>query len=333
MHIIKLDKTYRLRKKVLIGTCCVLSVIGLFLGLFNLFREASNPVLAAFQLMYSLLSLVVMHRALNERHQLWQVHLYVYSLTALIIFAVYIADLNSFRFCWALVIPLLYFLILGKKTAAIPTSILLLFSVFDISVKSEVIFPSMLINFVCSYLIVWIVSYVYETNRENSERELQELALLDPLTQSYNRLGLAKQFQEMSKKSNTSMYILLLDLDYFKEINDNYGHEAGDIILKECASQIRLIANHHCTFRIGGEEFCVIVEAEELAEALALAESIRLKISQYKFKFEDQVLPITLSIGIAKFEAEMTLSSALSQADAQLYEAKHLGRNRVAYQE
>lgn len=331
LHRIELDKTYLLRRKVLIGTCCLLSIIGLFLGIFNLLRAEASPILATFELIYALLSLILMYRALNKRHQEWEVHLYVYSLTALIIFAIYIADLTNFRFCWALVIPILYFLMLGKKSASIPTSILLVLSVLDISAKSEMMFSSMLINFVCSYLIVWIVSYVYETNRENSEKELQELALLDPLTQRYNRLALTKQFQKISTKPNASMYIMLLDLDYFKDINDNHGHEAGDIILQQCAEKISLIANHHCTFRIGGEEFCVIFEATELTQALALAESIRQQISQHEFNFEDQILSITLSIGITKFETEMTLSKALSQADAQLYEAKRLGRNRVSY--
>ncbi|UJF22797.1 GGDEF domain-containing protein [Shewanella sp. OMA3-2] len=333
MHRIELDKTYRLRKKVLIGACGLLSIIGIFLGFFNLLKIEASPVLAIFELIYSLLSLLLMFRALNDRHQIWEVHLYVYGLTALIIFAIYIADLTSFRFCWALVVPILFFLILGKKSATIPTCILLVFSLFDISVKSAVMFSSMIVNFTCSYLMVWIVSYVYETNRENSERELQELALLDPLTQSYNRLALAKQFQKMSTKPNMSMYMLMLDLDYFKEINDSYGHETGDIILKECAAKISLIANHHCTFRIGGEEFCVIVETKELAQALALAESIRQQISQREFNFADQILSITLSIGVAKFETDMTLSHVLSEADAQLYKAKHLGRNRVVYKQ
>ncbi|MGI2169375.1 GGDEF domain-containing protein [Shewanella sp. MF05960] len=331
LHRIELDKTYLLRRKVLIGTCCLLSIIGLFLGIFNLLRAEASPILATFELIYALLSLILMYRALNKRHQEWEVHLYVYSLTALIIFAIYIAELTNFRFCWALVIPILYFLMLGKKSATIPTSILLVLSVLDISVKSEMMFSSMLINFICSYLTVWIVSYVYETNRENSEKELQELALLDPLTQRYNRLALTKQFQKISTKPNASMYIMLLDLDYFKDINDNHGHEAGDIILQQCAEKISLIANHHYTFRIGGEEFCVIVEATELTQALVLAESIRQQISQHEFNFEDQILSITLSIGVTQFETEMTLSKALSQADAQLYEAKRLGRNRVSY--
>jgi diguanylate cyclase (GGDEF)-like protein len=331
MHEVELDKTHRLRTKVLIWTCALLGVIGLLLGVINFLYIRPRPVLASFQLGYALLSFWLMRRALSERHQRWETNLYVAGLTVLVMYVIYISDLLGFLVCWALVLPILYYLMLGKKTATIPTSILLIFVLVDIYIKSPQFFWPVIVNFSCSYVLIWVISYAYENNRERSENELKKLALLDPLTQHYNRLALSKRFQSLSQTSTMPMCILLLDLDYFKVINDTYGHEAGDIVLKACAKQISSIAGYSDTFRVGGEEFCVLMQAEHANQAVELAESIRKLISDTEFLFENQNLAVTVSVGVATFESKMTLSNLLAKADKQLYLAKDLGRNKVMF--
>ncbi|ABE53735.1 GGDEF domain [Shewanella denitrificans OS217] len=331
MHEVELDKTHKLRAKVLIGTCGLLGMLGLLLGVINILFIGLSPVLAGLQLGYALVSFWLMQRALNDNHKPWEAHLYVYGLTAIVMFAVYVARLESFMFCWALILPILYLLMLGKQTATLPASFLFIFVLIDISIKSDVMPWPMILNFSCSYALIWLIAYVYENNRERSENELQTLALLDPLTQHYNRLALSKRFQSLSQTSTLPMCILLLDLDYFKVINDTYGHEAGDIVLKACAKQISSIAGYSDTFRVGGEEFCVLVQAEHANQAVELAESIRKLISDTEFLFENQNLAVTVSVGVATFEAKMTLSNLLAKADKQLYLAKDLGRNKVMF--
>jgi diguanylate cyclase (GGDEF)-like protein len=331
MHDVELDKTHRLRTKVLIWTCGLLGVIGVVLGIINFLYIRPRPVLASMQLGYALLSFWLMRRALSERHQRWEVNLYVAGLTFIVMYAIYISNLLGFLFCWALVLPILYYLMLGKKTATLPTGILLLFVIFDFYIKSPQFFWPVVVNFSCSYVLIWVISYAYENNRERSENELQTLAQLDPLTQHYNRLALSQRFQSRSQGSTMPMCILLLDLDYFKAINDTYGHEAGDIVLQDCAKQISSVAGFSDTFRLGGEEFCVLVQVEQITQAVELAESIRRRIADTEFLFENKILSVTTSIGIAQCEANTSLSNVLAEADKQLYLAKDLGRNKVMF--
>ncbi|WP_445946729.1 GGDEF domain-containing protein [Shewanella sp.] len=335
MHEVELDKTHRLRTKVLIWTCALLGVIGLLLGVINILYIRPRPVLASLQLGYALLSFWLMRRALSEQHQRWETNLYVAGLSILVMYVIYISDLLGFLVCWALVLPILYYLMLGKKTATIPTGMLLLFVWVDIYIKSPPFFWPVVVNFSCSYVLIWVISYAYENNRERSENELQTLALLDPLTQHYNRLALSKRFQTFSQDSTMPMCILLLDLDYFKAINDTYGHEAGDIVLQECAKKISSVAGYNGTFRVGGEEFCVLVQVEHPRQAVELAESIRQLISNTEFLFENQTLAVTVSVGIAQFDTntntKVSLSNLLAKADKQLYLAKDLGRNKVMF--
>lgn len=332
MHEIELDKTQRLRTKVLIWTCALLGVIGLLLGVINFLYIRPRPVLASLQLGYALLSFWLMWRAISGRHQRWQTNLYVAGLTVLVMYAIYLSDLLGFLVCWALVLPILYYLMLGKQTATIPTSILLIFVLVDIYIKSPQFILPVVVNFSFSYVLIWVISYTYENNRERSENELQALALLDPLTQHYNRLALSKRFQSLSQTTTMPICILLLDLDYFKAINDTYGHEAGDIVLQACAKKISSVAGYSDTFRIGGEEFCVLVQVEHIGQAVELAESIRKLISSTEFLFENNSLSLTVSVGVAQFDTKMSLSNLLAKADKQLYVAKDLGRNKVKWQ-
>jgi diguanylate cyclase (GGDEF)-like protein len=335
MQEIELDKTHRLRTKVLIWTCALLGVIGLLLGVINFLYIRPRPVLASLQLGYALLSFWLMRRAINGRHQRWETNLYVAGLTVLVMYAIYLSDLLGFLVCWALVLPILYYLMLGKQTATIPTSMLLIFVLVDIYIKSPPFFWPVVVNFSCSYVLIWVISYAYENNRERSENELQALALLDPLTQHYNRLALSKRFYTFSQDSTMPMCILLLDLDFFKAINDTYGHEAGDIVLLACAKKISSVAGYSDTFRIGGEEFCVLVQVEHTRQAVELAESIRKLISNTEFLFENNSLSVTVSVGVAQFDTntndKMSLSNLLAKADKQLYLAKDLGRNKVMF--
>ncbi|MGS0693565.1 GGDEF domain-containing protein [Shewanella sp. 0m-4] len=339
MDAIELDNTHRLRCSVLAGVCGLLGAIGCFLGIINLFISGKWPVLAYLQFLYSLFSFYLLWRVYNNKHKVWQTHLYVSSLTALVIYAVYISAINSFIFCWALVLPTVYYLILGKKYASIPIFIMFIMVTIDLINKYGLALSPVLVNFICSYLIIWIVSHTYEKNRAHSEAELQKLALKDPLTQSFNRLALTRKFAladtQSMNKNDKNMHMLILDIDHFKHINDNYGHEAGDHILQRCANLLSSIAGDNNIFRIGGEEFCVLVESASNKEAIALAESIRAQIASAIFVVQDKSIDIevgiTVSIGISHYRQGMDLSHLLREADLCLYQAKGNGRDQVVY--
>ncbi|MCG9732092.1 GGDEF domain-containing protein [Shewanella sp. Isolate13] len=337
MDSIELNSTYNLRRAVLIGMCTLLGCLSFLLGIINLSIAAKWITLGFIELFYALCSFVLALLAVKKRHQFWQVILYIFTLTAIVIYAVSLSQTINSMICWVLVLPTVYYLLLGKRFANLPVIMLFSAIVTDIIGKYGFTVNPLLVNFVFSYLLIWAVSHIYEKNRADSEAKLQELALQDPLTLSFNRLALTKYFEDIVSKQSLKefadeVHLLILDIDFFKQVNDEYGHEAGDIVLQESAKIISRIAGDKQTFRIGGEEFCVLIENKNQDEAIALAQLIRTKLAQHTFKLTEQEnINITVSIGLGNYRPGMALPNLLRQADQRLYRAKHNGRNQVIY--
>ena len=118
---------------------------------------------------------------------------------------------------------------------------------------------------------------------------------------------------------------------YFKKVNDGFGHLAGDYVLKHLAQTVRAkIRREDCFARYGGEEFAIVLPEIDAANAVPFAEKIRQIVEKTEFKFENTRIPVTISMGVAAIDAELTEAAALiKRADERLYEAKASGRNRV----
>lgn len=166
------------------------------------------------------------------------------------------------------------------------------------------------------------------------EKEVRELAIHDALTGLYNRHYLSERLEgEYSRAERASRPIsfLLMDIDHFKDINDTFGHQAGDYALKTIAqiimSQIR---KSDIACRFGGEEFMIILPDTGVESAVQKADSFRQSISDRVYEFGGRQFSVTISIGIAVYPVHGTGNDQiLSKADAALYEAKKTGRNRV----
>jgi len=166
------------------------------------------------------------------------------------------------------------------------------------------------------------------------EKEVRELAIHDALTGLFNRHYLSERLDaEYSRAERASHPIsfLLMDIDHFKDINDTYGHQAGDYALKTIAqiimSQIR---KSDIACRFGGEEFMIILPDTGVESAVQKADAFRQSISDRVYEFGGKEFSITISIGIAVYPIHGTENDRiLSKADAALYEAKRAGRNRV----
>ncbi|MFO1090130.1 MAG: PleD family two-component system response regulator [Hyphomicrobiales bacterium] len=169
----------------------------------------------------------------------------------------------------------------------------------------------------------------------DSVQQSIELAVTDPLTGLYNRRYMDSQVDiliDNAANRNKPLSLLMLDVDYFKAVNDTYGHDAGDRVLKELAARIKKhIRNVDLGFRVGGEEFVIVLPETEPEVALRVAERLRKAVSSRPFPIgEKAALPITISVGIASFaSANDTLEEMLKRADDALYKAKREGRNRV----
>ncbi|MGB2742692.1 MAG: GGDEF domain-containing protein [Cognaticolwellia sp.] len=173
-------------------------------------------------------------------------------------------------------------------------------------------------------------SYVIFNNYSKTNHQLALLASIDPLTLSGNRRALDKKLTKIladQKRTPSKSSLLLLDLDHFKKINDNYGHANGDQVLIELVDLIKNFTRPlDSLYRYGGEEFIVLPLTVDLLEAKLVAENLREKIAQSKFAND---ISITVSIGVAEYRAGETAEAWISRADAALYLAKDLGRNRV----
>lgn len=166
-------------------------------------------------------------------------------------------------------------------------------------------------------------------------REVQELALTDPLTGLSNRRSLFElgriEFAR-AHRMKRPFCCMMLDLDHFKQINDNYGHQTGDIILREFAERCRRsVREVDLIGRYGGEELVILLPETEMKTALTVAERLRKSIAETPVKIVDRELRLTVSIGVAqKDENTLELETLLARADQAMYIAKHKGRNRVA---
>lgn len=163
------------------------------------------------------------------------------------------------------------------------------------------------------------------------QQELRQMATLDPLTQVNNRLQLdlvLRAAQARYRRSQTPATLVALDIDHFKQINDRFGHAAGDLVLKQIATLLRTRLRATDTiFRTGGEEFLVLLELTPLGPAVEVAEQLRRRVADAQLLAE---APVTISLGVAQLEPDESLDTWIQRSDALLYHAKQTGRNRVA---
>lgn len=163
------------------------------------------------------------------------------------------------------------------------------------------------------------------------EDSLVQLSYRDSLTGAYNR----RKFDEVlsqelktSEEDGTSFSLILIDIDHFKDVNDQYGHETGDKVLKEFTKVISHFIRKSDTFcRFGGEEFSLIVDSGEISDAESLAEKIRQELENMQLL--EQKISMTISCGVTVYKMGDSVSSILKRADEALYKAKNDGRNKV----
>jgi diguanylate cyclase len=168
--------------------------------------------------------------------------------------------------------------------------------------------------------------------REHLEEQRQK-ALIDPLTGLPNRAAWSERLEheigQWQQHGNTLM-LAMLDLDHFKRINDNYGHLAGDKVLKIIASVLRKrLRGTDFIARFGGEEFVLLMPSTAPASGLKLLETLRASIEACPFHFRGEPVTVTLSMGLAAFKTGEHSDLVLKRADQALYRAKNAGRNRV----
>ncbi|WP_457622689.1 putative bifunctional diguanylate cyclase/phosphodiesterase [Persephonella sp.] len=180
-----------------------------------------------------------------------------------------------------------------------------------------------------SFVLVSFIVSIYQFFRY--EKKLKKM-YYDPLTGAYNRLFL---YENSDLFKFYPFTVFVIDIDHFKKINDTYGHEIGDYVLKELTKRInRCIRDNDILIRYGGEEFLLLIRANPVSpeykkNILNLAKRIKNEIEFYPFDIENIKLKVTVSIGINFYEHEKSIEEAIKHADIALYSAKQKGRNRI----
>jgi polar amino acid transport system substrate-binding protein len=201
------------------------------------------------------------------------------------------------------------------------------------------IVSSAVLSLLIAPAIYWLVAipikreYEKRLQAERRAAELGEQAITDPLTRTRNRRGITIAVLEAmahAERYSHPLSVAMVDIDHFKEVNDSYGHKAGDRVLEGVAS---ILVEHlrmpDKVGRYGGEEFLLVFPETGLDHTHKIAERIRAAVSQAEFDIGEQKIKLTISIGATLFEKAEDLEQLLSRADHALYEAKQSGRNLV----
>ena len=179
-----------------------------------------------------------------------------------------------------------------------------------------------------------IFKYVEESSPEVMAYKRNQI---DDLTNIYNKSALISNGQEAfqkAKKLSLDLVVIIFDLDNFKNVNDTYGHLAGDFLLKQIAFLVKnqIIRSEDFFARFGGEEFCIVFFNKNMQEVLKIAERIRHIIASHEFKYQEYVIPhITVSIGLALLDPTIeSWEDLFEKADKAVYISKRNGKNRVS---
>ena len=180
-----------------------------------------------------------------------------------------------------------------------------------------------------------IFKFLSGNNIENAyHEEIYRLTTIDGLTQVYNKRYFLETLEReigRAQRYRRELSLIMFDIDHFKQVNDTYGHLAGDYVLKQLAVVIKSrIRREDILSRYGGEEFAIVLPEIDVQNAVQFGEKVRRLTERAVFRFEDTDIPVTVSVGIAALKPELQDPlEFIKLADDNLYQAKSAGRNRV----
>ena len=312
---------------------------GIMFSLINYYR--GYPVLAFGELLFSVVSILMIPRLSKIKRPRLVVACFTIPIFAIVSYAIFLPAASVTMFAWVYVLPVIAYSALGEKHG------LYLSTAFYLSVGVQYVLrfgdnevyqdPAAVLNVVVCSLSIWGFVHAYEKSRNMSQAKLANLAVTDPLTGLNNRLGLESIFErrkEISDEEGLAMGLIMVDLDLFKLINDTYGHDRGDEVLKRVAQSLKQsVREEDVVFRMGGEEFCLVVPRMGRQQLLNTAEAIRERVQSISFEFNGERVVVTCSVGaVIMGEQFDNLEGMLVEADRRLYRAKENGRNQVVFE-
>ncbi|NOX15813.1 MAG: diguanylate cyclase, partial [Epsilonproteobacteria bacterium] len=210
-----------------------------------------------------------------------------------------------------------------------------------ISIKYDKGFNYKIFVYVGGFIIFGLILFIFREKTlkkynqilEEKNRELQVLASTDMLTGARSRrnfFDMGTQYISIAQRENNPLSFIMMDLDYFKKVNDTHGHQAGDAVLKNFAKVVsKNIRKSDLFGRVGGEEFAIILSNTNQDKALKVAEKIRSQVSLSDLRFQEKTIHITVSLGISILKSNDTLDTLFEKADKALYASKQHGRDKT----
>ena len=266
------------------------------------------------------------------------------SLMLLMVYLVFTGGANGTGPLWIYIVPpvALFFGGLRKGTRNLGLFVLVI-SVLMFYPNNEWLGTSYTFAFksrlIYSFLTVSCLFALYEYVRQNSFHRIKQMsqnferqAMRDPLSGLLNRRGMQEKLQteyDRNQRYKNNLTVMMCDIDFFKTVNDKYGHDKGDEIIKSIAKVLEsTLRKQDSLARWGGEEYLVLLPETKGSQAMLLAEKLRRKIAETQYKQNDITFSVTISIGLHQIDSTDTINQAITKADTNLYKAKEQGRNR-----
>lgn len=208
--------------------------------------------------------------------------------------------------------------------------------IYEVDASSVLEFIIYAFNSSCTFgfLLIFSLIFVYEmqnaTNKlRNQNAILEKLASTDPLTGLYNRRSM-QIFLNHALESKSGFCVLMCDIDNFKKLNDTYGHDFGDEILKTISTILQQqVEDYDYVCRWGGEEMLILINNSDLQHACQIAENIRRNIANTMFHYNEKIIHCSITIGAAHHQKGDTIEDTIAHADYNLYQGKRNGKNKV----
>lgn len=317
----------------------ITAVMG-FIGLFN-----SNFVLASSLFCASFIYFIGYYAYKKFNNIKLSSAIVLYSLYILMFYLIFTGGVENTGPLWIFIVAPVSVFIQGLKRGLVDITIFVTITIAIMLIPDDMITHAVYssefkLRLLYSFLTVTFLSALYEYSREQSYKQAlelsnkyQRLAHLDPLTQLSNRrdaLLILKREQARVLRNKEPLSIILCDVDYFKKINDQYGHNAGDAVLIELAEIFtKSMREQDCVARWGGEEFLFILPQTKIKSANTFAEKIQEKLQQHLVSYGNNQIIVEVSMGIEQLKDNQTIDEMINNADKHLYQAKNAGRNQI----
>lgn len=286
--------------------------------------------------------LILVNKTLKNPYR-FSASLVTVSLMILMFYLVYAGGVQGTGPLWIYIVPPVAFFFGGLRNGTKNLCLfILIVSIMLFYPQDKLLATSYHIEFktrlLYSFMTVSLLFAFYEYSRQKSyrlsqkiSRQFENQARFDLLSNLLNRRGMAEVLEtefSRSKRHNTELSIIMCDIDHFKLINDQYGHQVGDEVIVQIAQTFtNELRQHDNVARWGGEEYLILLPETNSRQALSIAEKLRLNIEKQGFNKHQQPFAVTVSMGVYQIHADDSINQAITLADKGLYQAKKMGRN------